>query len=44
MEAPKAIVEVNDMKNEGYWALFCQTGVPVFYLTYRMEDEREWLV
>ena len=32
------------MKNEGYWAMFCQTGVPAFYLTYRMEDEREQLV
>ena len=27
--------------NEGYWALFCATGDPVFYLLFRMEQETE---
>ena len=27
--------------DEGYWALFCATGDPVFYLLFRMEQETE---
>ena len=27
--------------DEGYWALFCATGEPVFYLLFRMEEDRE---
>ena len=26
------------------WELFCRTGIPVFYLTYRMEKNGEHLV
>ena len=26
--------------DEGYWALFCATGDPLFYLLYRMEPEQ----
>ena len=27
--------------DEGYWALFCATGEPFFYLLFRMEQELE---
>ena len=27
--------------DEGYWALFCATGDPLFYLLFRMEQEEE---
>ena len=27
--------------NEGYWALFCATGDPLFYLLWRSEKEQE---
>ena len=27
--------------DEGYWALFCATGDPLFYLLFRMDSERE---
>ena len=27
--------------DEGYWALFCATGNPLFYLLCRMEREQE---
>lgn len=27
--------------DEGYWALFCATGDPLFYLLYRKESEQE---
>ena len=27
--------------DEGYWALFCATGEPIFYLLFRLEQEWE---
>ena len=27
--------------DEGYWALFCATGDPLFYLLFRMEQEQD---
>ena len=33
------------MKNStDYWTLFYHTGIPAFYLTYRMEENEEHLV
>lgn len=29
------------MRKDGYWALFYETGVPAFYLSYRMDTAQE---
>ena len=32
------MVRRGETVNEGYWALFCATGDPLFYLLCRMEE------
>lgn len=31
-------------QTNGYWELFCKTGAPEFYLTYRMEHQGEHIL
>lgn len=31
-------------QENGYWELFCKTGAPAFYLTWRLEEHGEHLL